>query len=295
MINLLITVAVLFALGTIALYVGKVVRNIIVFCLITGVGAAVWIYVLPHVIGDVPLDSAKTAVESLSDGVAVEVMPRKPVVDDDGPQLPKLPEVSIKDAFNLRPEIEGFVMTALSAKIEELKSSLASRGGDIDWPEVPETKEEFERLTVAQREQLKKQVFELFSALPTSPSDDSTAEVHMEVPDVAVTEFSGEFVRVDGVPQRTSGTARVLTAPDGKALLSLEDFSVTNGPDLMVYLCISPIGDVRVGFVSLGELKAISGDQTYAINTKAALSGFRSVVIYSDTLEVAYGVAPLNP
>lgn len=290
MLNILISVAILFALGTLALHAAKIVKNIIVFLIILGIGALVWIHVLPRFFPpDTTNSQISEAVEVLvNEGVKTDVS--APEIDWENPTLPRLPEVSLKDSFFLRPEIEKYVMTSLETQIADLKEQMKGASSSFKWPELPKTTEEFEAMTFEQKEALKKQVFELFAHAPMTVVDEQPEE--QAVPEEG---FSGEFVRMEDVPQQASGKVSIQRLPDDKTVLRLEDFAVTNGPNLMVYLCISPIGDVNVGFVSLGELKAVSGNQNYPVNTRAPLSGFRSVVIYSDTLETAYGVAPFNP
>ncbi|HYY87998.1 MAG TPA: DM13 domain-containing protein, partial [Chloroflexota bacterium] len=49
----------------------------------------------------------------------------------------------------------------------------------------------------------------------------------------------GQFGVVDAI-HRGEGTARLLELSDGQRVLRLEDFRVTNGPDLYVYLSAHP-------------------------------------------------------
>ncbi|WP_020668943.1 DM13 domain-containing protein [Amycolatopsis nigrescens] len=97
----------------------------------------------------------------------------------------------------------------------------------------------------------------------------------------------------------TSGTARVLDLGGGERVLRLEDFASSDGPDLHVWLTDATASgewgkydDGRA--VRLGELKATDGNQNYRIPAEADLAGLRSVVIWCDRFNVAFGSAPLD-
>jgi hypothetical protein len=73
-----------------------------------------------------------------------------------------------------------------------------------------------------------------------------------------------------------SGRATIVQREDGDLVLELEDFSVTDGPDLHVYLvgAAAPAsGDALGEFVDLGLLRSPMGDQAYDIpSTSPSLS-----------------------
>jgi hypothetical protein len=96
-----------------------------------------------------------------------------------------------------------------------------------------------------------------------------------------------------------SGSATVYRLDDGGHLLRLEDFRVTNGPDLHVYLSAasnptsSP--DVREGgYLDLGSLKGNVGNQNYEIPAGTDITQYRSVVIYCEPFHVVFSVASLE-
>ena len=108
----------------------------------------------------------------------------------------------------------------------------------------------------------------------------------------------GEFMDADSI-HKGSGTATIYRGPDGSLLLRLENFSVTNGPDLHVYL--SPHrnpnrgGQVRTaGYVDLGELKGNRGNQNYPIPAGVDIGIQQSVVIYCVPFSVVFSVAMLE-
>ena len=96
----------------------------------------------------------------------------------------------------------------------------------------------------------------------------------------------------------TSGTARIIELSDGSRFVRLEDLASSDGPDLHVWVTDQPSGgdggsydDGR--YLRLGELKATHGNQNYEIPDDADLGGLRSVVIWCDRFNVAFGTAPV--
>lgn len=106
----------------------------------------------------------------------------------------------------------------------------------------------------------------------------------------------GAFVDADSF-HKGSGTA--LIVQDGaQRVLRFEDFQVTNGPDLYVYLAKHPQPrsrqEVAQGYVSLGKLKGNIGPQNYAIPGDVDLTRYRSVVIYCQPFHVVFSTATLE-
>lgn len=108
---------------------------------------------------------------------------------------------------------------------------------------------------------------------------------------------SGRFVSQE---HETSGTVQVIEQPDGSRVLRLENLASSDGPDLHVWVTDATAGlddwsaydDGR--YVALGKLKATHGSHNYAIPAGAELDGLRSVVIWCDRFNVAFGSAPLD-
>ncbi len=107
---------------------------------------------------------------------------------------------------------------------------------------------------------------------------------------------SGSFRDADSF-HKGSGTATIYRSSDGKSVLRLEDFRVTNGPDLHVLLVPNsdPQGrdDVQ-GYLGLGSLKGNMGNQNYFLPDGEDGSGYGSVVIYCMPFHVVFSVATLN-
>ena len=102
---------------------------------------------------------------------------------------------------------------------------------------------------------------------------------------------SGQFR--DGDPGHSGkGTAEVQRLPDGKLNLFLRDFSVTNGPDLFVYL--GEKGGRDEDGLTLGELQANNGNQNYAIPAGTDLTRYDRVIIWCRQFRVNFAFAELS-
>lgn len=138
---------------------------------------------------------------------------------------------------------------------------------------------------------------EVSSPAPTAPTapTNTTSTPTTTAPPQPVVLAEGTFVSQE---HDTSGAARVLTLPDGSRILRLEGFHTSDGPDVHVWLSEATAGgewgkfdDGR--YVPLGEIKATDGNHNYVIPSDADLAGLRSVVIWCDRFNVAFGSAPL--
>ena len=117
---------------------------------------------------------------------------------------------------------------------------------------------------------------------------------------VAITPISvasGSFRDGDSF-HKGSGKAGIYQVDGGTFVLRFEDFNVTNGPDLHVYLVknTDPVtsGDVNDGgYLDLGSIKGNQGAQNYPIPVGTDLSQYHSVVIYCQPFHVVFSVASL--
>ncbi len=96
-----------------------------------------------------------------------------------------------------------------------------------------------------------------------------------------------------------SGEATIYRGPDGSHLLRLENFKVTNGPELHVILSPNPAPESREdghqpGYLDLGSLKGNVGNQNYEIPANVDVSALSSVVIYCSPFHVVFSIAPLK-
>lgn len=110
---------------------------------------------------------------------------------------------------------------------------------------------------------------------------------------------SGAFRDADAA-HRGSGMATVYESATGARVLRLSDFSVTNGPDLKVWLVTAknPASSADVsagGWRALGPLKGNIGDQTYPIPANLNLDDYGAVVIWCEQFSVLFAAADLAP
>ncbi len=109
---------------------------------------------------------------------------------------------------------------------------------------------------------------------------------------------TGSFRDADA-SHKGSGRATIYRLEDGSQVLRLEDFRVTNGPDLRVLLASHPDPASRdeltsQGYVELAKLKGNVGNQNYEIPESVDVSAQRSVVIYCARFRVIISGAPLE-
>lgn len=101
---------------------------------------------------------------------------------------------------------------------------------------------------------------------------------------------TGSFV--DGEPgHHASGQATILT--DGTAyILRFEEFDVTNGPDIHVFLSRGP--QYAEGDLDLGPVKATRGSSNYAIPSNVDPREYTHVIIWCVPFRVQFGSASLS-
>ncbi len=181
------------------------------------------------------------------------------------------------------------------------------RGGDEEEAETTPTPET--ALTEAAEEEgtpeSTESVANILTPTPTATLDPSVAEIlaDLEVEElgVGVDPFitrAGDFTTNDPAYE-AEGTASIYQISETQRVLRLESFSVTNGPDLRVIL--SPHEAPRTSaetllptYLDLGKLQSPTGAQNYEVPEGEGLSQYRSVVIYSMSLNIVYASAPLT-
>lgn len=107
----------------------------------------------------------------------------------------------------------------------------------------------------------------------------------------------GTFTEID-VVRTATGTATIYQLPDNARVLRLENFKVTNGPGLHLYMTRNPrpveSKDIGVDYIDLGPLQANVGNQNYTVPTEVDLSGYRGLVIYSAPFNMIFSIAELR-
>jgi len=105
---------------------------------------------------------------------------------------------------------------------------------------------------------------------------------------------SGSFVDIDFL-HKGSGSAKILQDEEGYRLLRFENFKVTNGPDLYVYLTRNskPTNLKSLGeFINLGRLKGTEGSQNYDL--KGAAEDYKTIVIWCQQFGALFSFATLE-
>jgi hypothetical protein len=106
----------------------------------------------------------------------------------------------------------------------------------------------------------------------------------------------GHFNELDAI-HRGRGQAQLYRLPDGRLRVQLEAFSVTNGPDLHVFLSrhAAPAGDAQAkDGLLLGALKASEGAFGYETDAPADPAEFGSVVVHCVRFRTVFSFATLS-
>jgi Electron transfer DM13 len=104
-----------------------------------------------------------------------------------------------------------------------------------------------------------------------------------------------------GQVHSTSGRASIYQVNGKDLVLRLTNFKTSNGPDVHVVLIAADDAKDNDNFltnhiekVELGKLKGNEGDQNYEIPAGTDLAKFKTVVIYCERFNAAFGAAPLQ-
>ena len=276
----ILLLVVFIVLGVLATFVGQVVRNLIYLVIIIALGMEVWFRVLPYFFGDKVHDQIRTELNEQTVGKF-----------DDFPIPLDLNPESVDQLFAIKPELSDiFIREAKKHidKLEQIDIKVASGDAPFELPDLP-APEQFQDLDLDQQEVVKLQIVQALSQQPDTEINDPTPEPEQPRELVSRGQLTDELSIIEA-----RGSATVQKIGDTSVVLRLEDFFVSNGPDLAVYLSVSPIGEVGLGYVDLGALKGNKGNQTYFIESTADVSKFKSVIIYSTSLELPYAVIPLR-
>ncbi|MBA3874816.1 MAG: DM13 domain-containing protein [Anaerolineae bacterium] len=107
----------------------------------------------------------------------------------------------------------------------------------------------------------------------------------------------GTFTEIDAL-HTAKGTVILYQLPDNSRLLRLEDFSVTNGPELHVYLVRNPKPrkpeEVGNDYIDLGALKGNVGNQNFPVPSETDLNAYQGIIIYSVPFSVIFSSAQLR-
>ncbi len=171
---------------------------------------------------------------------------------------------------------------------------------ESDFIESLPPAEEIADMPEEEREALEATGMQIATAIPEKTMDEpmptTAPQPTVTVPALPVLLSEGDFYGVDDFHQG-SGQALIYQNPDGSYFLRLENFEVTNGPQLHVILGVeaNPFNHDTLGdYLDLGPLKGNIGDQNYAIPADTDLSEYGSVVIYCVPFRAIFAIAPLR-
>lgn len=129
---------------------------------------------------------------------------------------------------------------------------------------------------------------------PDSPVPEAQQTLPQMTNEVVVAE--GEFEPINTI-RVIEGGYNLYQLPDNRRILRLEEFRVTNGPDLHVILSRSaaPTTGAEVGsdYIDLGLLQGNVGSQNFSVPAEIDLEAYQSVVIFNVAFPVVFGSAPL--
>ncbi len=135
----------------------------------------------------------------------------------------------------------------------------------------------------------------MLTAVP-APTNEQPTPV---LPDAQII-ASATFSELDAI-HTAKGSVSLYRSANGDLLLRFDDFAVTNGPELKVYLCgvsePKTSADLNSGGVSeypVAPLKGSVGNQQYVIPRELSITRYKSVVIYSESLQTIYSYAVLQ-
>ena len=106
-----------------------------------------------------------------------------------------------------------------------------------------------------------------------------------------ISALSGQFMGAGDGIHNAEGMAREISLENGKQFIRFENFKVTNGPDLFVYLATD---ESASDFVDIGRLKANNGNQNYEVPEGTDLTKYDTVLIWCKAFSVLFGSADLK-
>lgn len=109
--------------------------------------------------------------------------------------------------------------------------------------------------------------------------------------DSATVISQGQFVDGDEI-HKGSGGVQIKELNGEKVLVFSDDFKVTSGPDLFVYLSPNSAGQELGEVASLGTLKSTNGAQTYTLPEN--FQDYKTVVIWCRAFSVTFATAELE-
>lgn len=178
-------------------------------------------------------------------------------------------------------------------KVEEKFPGVSEKPRAEVAPPIPD----HDQINAMSPEELEKARDEILAAAAREPAHEMREAMPDEAAEPALV-AQGKFKDAD-IIHKGSGDARLYRLADGSHLIRLENFEVTNGPALHVYLAkhAAPETASEVtggGYFDLGKLKGNIGNQNYEVPEDIAVADYKSVVIWCRLFSVLFSAASLQ-
>ncbi len=108
--------------------------------------------------------------------------------------------------------------------------------------------------------------------------------------DTSMVNLQGSGIFINGPYGRVSGDAKVYFQ-NTRFVLALENISISNGPDLHVYISKEVL---PVNFIDLGQLQSTSGNQLYSIPGNPDFIQYKYALIHCKQYNHLFGSAELK-
>ena len=213
-------------------------------------------------------------------------------VDEPFPVVVPPPEQLEKMSENELSELEAEYMEALPPA-EQIAEMLETERKELEDKAMQITKAISEKQVV---EPMPTMASMSNATLAPEPTATAAPQLTATVPPEPELVLDGKFYGVDDIHQG-KGDALVYKTPEGGHFLRLENFEVTNGPQLHVILGVdeNPYNHATLGeYLDLGPLKGNIGDQNYVIPAGTDLSEYGSVVIYCVPFRAIFAISPIR-
>ncbi len=129
----------------------------------------------------------------------------------------------------------------------------------------------------------------IFRNIRVNESIDSIQPDKGQGQQVIETIHSGQFTGVSG--HHAEGTADLIKSGDKYIIRFENDFKITNGPDLLVYL---GKGGQYYSNAKIAELKGNIGSQNYELPSSININDYNEVWVWCRSFHVGFGMAELK-
>lgn len=118
----------------------------------------------------------------------------------------------------------------------------------------------------------------------------STEDLMEMAPENSVLKYSGNFIQ-GPYGNNVNGKAEIYEKNGTYTLVFNENFTVSNGPDLYVYVSKE---QQPSQFISLGKLKSVNGGQTYTFTSTVNFEEYKYAVIHCQQYNHLFSYASLQ-